>query len=75
MSFIIPVEGKKDQFVVSLGRKIARITWNGVSDKVSNVEIIAEEEKSRAGKDGNRFNDGKVDPSGRLWTGTTFTSC
>lgn len=68
VGFIVPVEGKSDQFVVGLGRTIALVTWDGVSQEASRVEVLAEVE-NRAGVDGNRFNDGKADPVGRLWAG------
>jgi len=69
VSFIIPVEGSKDRFLISMDRELVVITWDGVSPQVSKLEKIAEVE-NRPGVDGNRFNDGKADPTGRLWTGT-----
>lgn len=45
------------------------MTWDGVSDQVSDVEILGEVDSARETK-GNRFNDGKADPTGRLWVGT-----
>lgn len=65
---VLPVEGTTDKFLVSIGRKLAIVTWDGVSTKVSNVETFAEVEKEDDVKK-NRFNDGKTDPSGRLWAG------
>lgn len=54
---------------MSIGRKLAKVTWDGISDKVSGIEILGEVENAPETKD-NRFNDGKVDPAGRLWIGT-----
>lgn len=69
-SFIIPIHGEKNQFVVSLGREIARIFWN--NDDIRIIEKLAEVEKSEEFHY-NRFNDGKCDSSGRLWAGTINT--
>lgn len=68
---IIPVEGTKNKFLISIGRKLVVVTWDGISSKVSKMEILAEVENE---KDllGNRFNDGKADPKGRLWAGNKF---
>lgn len=68
MSMIIPVEGTSDKFLISIGRKLVIVTWDGVSSKVSDVEPIVEVDKED-GVNTNRFNDGKTDPSGRLWAG------
>lgn len=69
MSLIIPVEGHKDKYLITIKRKIAVVTWDGISETVSDIEIIGEVENSPETID-NRFNDGKADPSGRLWLGT-----
>lgn len=69
MSLILPVEGQKDKYVITIKRKVAVVTWDGISDKVSNIEILGEVEDVPDTKD-NRFNDGKADPTGRLWLGT-----
>lgn len=69
VSLIVPVEGTTDKFVISIGRKLVIVTWDGVSPKVSNIEPLVEVDKEE-GLTTNRFNDGKTDPSGRLWAGT-----
>lgn len=69
VSIIIPVEGEKDKFAVTIDRKLTKITWDGISDKVSNIEILGEVETAPETQN-NRFNDGKADPTGRLWVGT-----
>lgn len=68
VGMVLPVDGTTDKFVVSIGRKLAVVTWDGVSPTVSKVESFAEVEKEDNVKN-NRFNDGKTDPSGRLWAG------
>lgn len=62
------MDGKDNQYVIGLGREISIVTWDGVSDKVSKLEKLVEVENT-PGVDGNRFNDGKADPCGRLWAG------
>lgn len=69
VSLIVPVQNQKDKYIVTIKRKIAIVTWDGQSDKVSNIEILGEVEDTPETKD-NRFNDGKADPTGRLWLGT-----
>lgn len=69
VSLIIPVQGEKDKFLISIGRELAVVTWDGQSEKVSNVRKLYEVDNDPNIID-NRFNDGKCDPSGRLWAGT-----
>lgn len=71
MSPLVPVEGTNDRFLIGVGRKLVVVTWDGVSDKVSNTEVLLEVE-NEPGYTGNRFNDGKADPVGRLWAGMEF---
>ncbi|ELU03646.1 hypothetical protein CAPTEDRAFT_91279 [Capitella teleta] len=60
VGFIIPRQN--GGAVVGVGRKICFLDW-----LTGKVELIHEVEKDGIG---NRFNDGKCDPSGRLWAGT-----
>lgn len=69
VSLIIPVEGAKNKFVITIDRKLALITWDGVSQNVSSTEILGQVENEPEAE-GSRFNDGKTDPTGRLWLGT-----
>lgn len=69
IGFAVPVEGKKNTFVIGLGRKIEEIVWDGVSNYVQHTKTLAEVD-NEAGFTNNRFNDGKADPTGRLWAGT-----
>ncbi|XP_046422410.1 regucalcin-like [Neodiprion fabricii] len=68
VSFVIPVEGIKDKFVIGYGNKLALLTWNGISTYPTNLEILISLNEATD----TVFNDGKVDPRGRLWTGTVF---
>ncbi|KAJ8967887.1 hypothetical protein NQ314_002592 [Rhamnusium bicolor] len=65
VSFIIPVQGKNDQFVISTDREITLITWDGESEEVSNLQKLYEVDENIE----TAINDGKCDPSGRLWAG------
>lgn len=69
VSFIIPVAGTTDQFAVGIGRRVGVIQWDGESPKAKLLRIALEVEQSDEFKD-NAFNDGKPDPSGRLYAGT-----
>lgn len=67
MSFIIPVEGASNHFVIGLERKFVIIKWDG--GEGSKVEIIKELAEVDKESPENRLNDGKVDPKGRLFAG------
>ncbi|KAK4879087.1 hypothetical protein RN001_007233 [Aquatica leii] len=69
VTFVIPVEGQQNSFLIGLGRKIAEVIWDGLSETISDIEILVEVE-DEIGLRNNRLNDGKADPSGRLWAGT-----
>ncbi|KAB0798137.1 hypothetical protein PPYR_09130 [Photinus pyralis] len=69
IGFAVPVEGKKNTFVIGLGRKIEEIVWDGVSSHVQHTKTLAAVDNEE-GFTNNRFNDGKADPTGRLWAGT-----
>lgn len=68
ITLVVPVEGTDNKFLVSIGRKLAVVTWDGKSDKVCDTQILVEVENV-PGYTNNRFNDGKADPVGRLWAG------
>lgn len=65
---IIPVDGETDKFLITVGKKLAIATWDGTSTTVSALETLIEVENEREFQN-NRFNDGKADPTGRLWAG------
>ncbi|KAJ3654214.1 hypothetical protein Zmor_013416 [Zophobas morio] len=69
VSLIVPVEGQKDKFLVSVGRDLVIVTWDGLSEKISHQEKIYEVD-DHPDTLTNRFNDGKCDASGRLWAGS-----
>ncbi|KAF2887491.1 hypothetical protein ILUMI_18682 [Ignelater luminosus] len=66
----VETQSKPNQFVTAIDREFHLITWDGISDTVSNLQKIAEVD-NQPGLEGNRINDGKADPTGRLWAGTT----
>lgn len=69
VSLIVPLKNQKDKFLISIGKELVVVTWNGESDHVSKIEKLYEVEND-SDKEGNRFNDGKCDSTGRLWAGT-----
>ncbi|KAK9869821.1 hypothetical protein WA026_003550 [Henosepilachna vigintioctopunctata] len=69
-SFIIPVEGEPNKFVVSVGKDIAIITWDGVKENIEDIETLVKVDNV---DNKNRLNDGKCDVLGRLWTGLMRT--
>ncbi|KAF5301533.1 hypothetical protein FQR65_LT08837 [Abscondita terminalis] len=68
-TFVIPVKDTSDRFVISSGRDICVITWDGVSRSPSNFETIGTVDTDSEGEH-NILNDGKVDANGNLWAGT-----
>ncbi|KAF5269326.1 hypothetical protein FQR65_LT02628 [Abscondita terminalis] len=68
VTFVVPVEGKENYFLIGLGRKIVEVVWDGVSQSIYSKVLV--EVENEIGLRENRFNDGKADPSGRLWAGT-----
>lgn len=67
MSFIIPIKGALNKFLIALGNELAVISWNG-TEQIQDIKKIAKLDSNSS----NRINDGKADPSGRLWTGFYF---
>ncbi|XP_052864812.1 regucalcin-like [Anopheles cruzii] len=66
-SFIIPVKGHRECFVVGDLNRVTVIRWDGRSGKAAVWrELVATDPKVAH----NRLNDGKVDPWGRLYFGT-----
>ncbi|XP_050328311.1 regucalcin-like [Bactrocera neohumeralis] len=68
-SFILPIEGQKDKFVVGSSRRVLVVTWDGVTP-TSKVDRVLFEVQQEDRYIVNRFNDGKADPRGRLFAGT-----
>lgn len=65
VGFIIPVEGKADQFLLGYGGDFALATWDGKSEKPQDVKVYIKAEDNPE----NRINDGKADPTGRVYAG------
>ncbi|XP_047990276.1 regucalcin-like isoform X1 [Leguminivora glycinivorella] len=64
--FIVPLDGHLDQFVVGLEREFVVVQWDGV-DAARVVRLLGDVDQHAVG---NRINDGKADPRGRLYAGT-----
>ncbi len=61
----VVLEGKNGKLILGLDRKLVRYDW-----ETQEIEELCAVE---AGLTLNRFNDGKVDPQGRIWIGTMST--
>ena len=70
-SFIIPVEGKINEFVISQGNELVVVFWDGETEDVKILQNISKVATSV--EIPNYFNDAKCDSSGRLWTGNELT--
>lgn len=67
VSFIIPVDGTRDQFLVGVGKKLLIIQWDGKGSEANAINVVGEVESDMPE---NRFNDAKCDPTGRFYGGT-----
>lgn len=65
-TFIIPIEGRPNHYVVGLDRRVVEIEWSGDDDTAKEVKTVVEVD---AHDPQNRFNDAKADPRGRLFAG------
>ncbi|CAH0587184.1 unnamed protein product [Chrysodeixis includens] len=65
--FILPIEGKKNHFLVTQGRKVVEIEWfaDGRPPKILRTVTEVDQDYPK-----HVLNDGKADPLGRLFTGT-----
>ena len=68
ISFIVPVDGTTNQFIVGAGKRLLLITWDGVHTMAQIVRILTE-----LPFDGVRFNTAKTDTRGRLYLGTMIS--
>ncbi|CAG0913320.1 unnamed protein product [Notodromas monacha] len=66
ISFVIPVAGQEGTFMIGMGQSVGTIEWDGQDGTALNFTPLTNVEEQA----GNRFNDGKCDRNGRLWTGT-----
>ena len=64
---IVPVENETNKYIIAHERNLQVLEWDGQSSAPTSLKSIVEVEEDRPG---NRFNDGKCDPKGRLWAGT-----
>lgn len=69
IGFALPVEGRPNVFVAGLKKRIVLATWDGKSETPELVENLLEVQRD-VKIDELRINDGKADPSGRVWAGT-----
>ncbi|XP_056634530.1 regucalcin-like isoform X1 [Diorhabda sublineata] len=67
--FMFPIEGSDTRHIAGIARKFCFVDWDGKSDKVQKVEVLQEIDTEPELKD-NALNGTKVDPWGRLWSGT-----
>lgn len=64
----IPVYDEPDKFVAGSGTDFVLVTWDsGFSKATASASILTTVDTNR---NGTRWNDGKVDSSGRFWGGT-----
>lgn len=69
VSYIIPVAGTTNFFVVGIGRRVGIIQWDGKSSEAKLVRIVFEVDQSDTLQN-SAINDGKADPAGRIYCGT-----
>ncbi len=68
MGFALPVADRPNMFVAGLKKRIVLVTWDGQSETPEIVENLLEVQKD-VKNELLRINDGKADPSGRVWAG------
>ncbi|KPU79867.1 uncharacterized protein Dana_GF27789 [Drosophila ananassae] len=66
-TFILPIEGKPQEFAVGCIRRCAVVQWDGSSPVAKVVRTLFE---IRPELKDNRLNDAKTDPNGRFYGGT-----
>ncbi|CAB3368896.1 Hypothetical predicted protein [Cloeon dipterum] len=63
VALAVPIAGDEGRLLLSRGREL--VEFDLLTSEVVATYGVADEDKP-----GNRFNDGKADPAGRLWAGT-----
>lgn len=67
IGFIVPVKDKMDLFIAGVGARLLIIHWDGKSSTATHLSTYTEVETELKCT---QFNDGKVDPRGRVFVGT-----
>ncbi|XP_068159481.1 regucalcin isoform X1 [Drosophila tropicalis] len=65
--FVLPIEGKPQEFAVGCGRRVLIVNWDGIAPVAKVVRTLFEVQKEY---ESNRWNDAKTDPQGRFFGGT-----
>jgi gluconolactonase len=68
ISFMVPVDGTTNQFIVGGGKRLLLVTWDGTTTMAHITRILTE-----LSMDGVRFNGAKTDTFGRLYLGTMMS--
>ncbi|XP_022217077.1 regucalcin isoform X1 [Drosophila obscura] len=66
-AFVLPIEGKPQEFAVGCARRVVIVKWDGVSPVAKVVRTLFEVQPEL---EKNRLNDAKADPRGRFFGGT-----
>ncbi|SPP77643.1 regucalcin isoform X1 [Drosophila guanche] len=66
-AFVLPIQGKPQEFAVGCARRVVVVKWDGVSPVAKVVRTLFEVQKEL---ELNRWNDAKTDPRGRFFGGT-----
>lgn len=66
--FCVPIQGKKDQFIVGAGKRLLLVNWDGIHTMGTIVKVLGEVQVN-----GVRINQCKVDKMGRLFFGTMLS--
>lgn len=67
ISMLIQIRNKPEQFVLGTKNTLSLVSWDGRTEKATFVKTVGDLGESQKHV---RFNDGKVDPQGRLYAGT-----
>ncbi|CAL8113463.1 unnamed protein product [Orchesella dallaii] len=67
VSMVMPVQGQENRYVISVGKTLQLMEWDGRSASPSSLTTMFTVEPDNPGI---LFNDGKCDTKGRLWAGT-----
>lgn len=70
LSAVIPVEGEKDLFIVTLGMTLCLVRWS-TSDP--DEHTVKPQVLHTVEDESHHINDAKCDPRGRLWAGEALT--